>query len=386
MATDSDGSDRPGGGGSGDGRPPLRVLFVLYGSLDRVSGGYLYDRRVIGYLRERGARVDLLELAPGPYLLGPLRPAPAALRRALGPSGPADGYDCIVIDELAHPAVVRPVAGRPPHGAPVVTLVHHLRSREPRARLRWAARAMERALLNRSDALIVNSRATADTVRELLDRPVPLFLCPPGSDALPAGPAGRRPARTRPGGPVRLLVTGNLIPRKGLDLLLPLLGAMRDLAWELRVVGGWVDRGYKRKIDRLVRCFGLAGRVHCTGPIAEESLAGEYRAADVFVFPSRYEGFGISLAEAVRAGLPFVAFDAGGIGEAARERSLLAPDGDTARFAALLRRLIAEPEHRSQAARRSRELAAELPGWRETGRAFLAALEETAAAGRGFDR
>jgi glycosyltransferase involved in cell wall biosynthesis len=386
----------------------LRILWVVYGSLDQQSGGYLYDRRVVGYLRTHGVEVELLGLPALPYLLGPLHGLHPRLRAALALHQQARGWDAVVIDELCHPSVFMLAAARararrrrPPADLrpPLFTLVHHLRCREDRPPLaRALARAWERRLLAYSAAVIVNSQTTARTVRELLGRASdegapPIAVCPPGCDQLalssaaPTAPAAAAaaPADPRPttGGPVRLLATGNLIPRKGYDLLLEMLAGLRDLPWVLRVAGRAVDTSYRRRLDRLARRLGLAERVAFLGELDGARLAEEYRAADVFVFASRYEGYGISLAEAVRVGLPFVAFAAGAVAEVVGGRGLLVPPGDRAAFAGHLRRLIADPAFRRQAAALSRELAAGLPTWEDTGRGVLQALREAVGEGAG---
>jgi glycosyltransferase involved in cell wall biosynthesis len=353
----------------------MRILWVVYGSLEQLSGGYLYDRLVVEYLRAQRVEVEVLGLRQPPYFLGPLRAVPRRLRSPLG-------FDAIVVDELTHPSVFRWAVARAQTATPLlrprlVTLVHHLRSREQvPLLLKAAARAMERRLLAASDAVIANSRATAATVEELAGRLPLLTVCPPGCDRLPAVEAAPGPA-----GPVRVLATGNLIPRKGYDLLLELLAEMSGLPWELRVAGRPVDRRYERRLHALVRRRGLGDRVTFTGELSEKRLAEEYRRAEVFAFPSRYEGYGISLAEAVRAGLPFVAFTGGGVAEVVRGRGLLVAPGDLAGFGAHLRRLIADADFRERQAVLSRELAPALPTWQDTGRLFLAALQKACSHG-----
>jgi glycosyltransferase involved in cell wall biosynthesis len=364
----------------------MRILLVLYGSLEQLSGGYLYDRRVVSHLRERGVTVDLLGLPAWPYLLCPLQVLHPALRRLVGgrPGQGDAGYDAVVVDELAHPSMFLPAgarerrirAGVAASRPPLVTLVHHLRCREDLAPAAKAlARGMERRLLDASDAMIATSRATAVTVEELLGRPVRIVVCPPGCDELPLQPRLPDPVADRAGRPVRLLCTGNLIPRKGQDLLLRALAELPGLSWRLRVVGRPADRRYARRLEAMVRAAGLAGRVTFTGALDAEALAEEYRRAEVFAFPSRYEGYGISLAEALRAGLPFVAFAGGGVSEVVQGRGLLARPGDLTGFREHLRRLIADPDLRARMAALSRELAAGLPTWEDTGRCFLQALE-----------
>ncbi|MBN1835182.1 MAG: glycosyltransferase family 4 protein [Spirochaetales bacterium] len=375
----------------------MRICLVIYGSLEQLSGGYLYDRQVVAYLRERGVRVEILGLPPCPYLLCPL-PLPGLLgprrelRRLLHGADGARHFDAVVIDELVHPSVLSAVPPRRRAGAQgpaLVPLVHHLKSREPAAApVRWLARTMEARLLARARAVLVNSRVTAETVRELIDPDTPLYVCPPGSDLLPGleapAPASAPCGSAAPASAaavaedhaVRLLVTGNLIRRKGHDLLLRMLGELREMAWKLRVVGRSVDRGYRRRLEALQKRLGLEGRVEYAGELTGAELTAEYRQAELFVFPSRYEGYGISLAEAVRAGLPFVAFAAGAVAEVTGGRGLLFPPGDLAGFTQGLRRLIADPEARREAAELSRELRRELPGWIDTGRAVHQALQE----------
>jgi glycosyltransferase involved in cell wall biosynthesis len=362
----------------------MRVLLVIYGSLDQQSGGYLYDRQVVGYLRGRRVEVEILSLPRCTYLFCPLTSLrrtglQGRLRRLL--QGRDDGrrFDAVIVDELVHPSAFRAVARRGTAGPPLLTLVHHLRSQEPGgALLRWIALGMERVLLRHSNAVVVNSRVTAQTVRKLVEQEIPLYLCPPGNDLLPG--LDRRLDRLRPAGApareVRLLVTGNLIHRKGHDLLLRMLAGLRQKPWRLRIVGPVVDHRYRRRLGRLERRLGLSGRVEYTGELSGSELAREYRTADVFVFPSRYEGYGISLAEALRAGLPFVAFAAGATAEVTGGRGLLFPPGDLEGFASALERLVTDPEARSQAAILSRELSAGLPGWSDTGRRFHEALTE----------
>jgi glycosyltransferase involved in cell wall biosynthesis len=291
------------------------------------------------------------------------------------------GYDCIILDELTHPSVFLSVARRAENCPPVVVLLHHLKSQERIGRLqRILARNMERKLLTRSDAVVVNSRTTESTVRHLLAVDVPIYICPPGSDTFSDTLAGGLPAGVRdgflpPGRPVRLLITGNIIARKGHDLLITMLGGLSDLSWELWIVGAAVDARYKGKVDRLARRFGLEDRMRYTGVLSGQALRKQYLEADVFVFPSRYEGFGISLAEAIRADLPFVAFASGAIPEVTGGQGLLVPEGDCESFQTHVRRLISDPVFREQSVELSRRLAARLPTWRSTGEAFFQALK-----------
>ncbi len=358
----------------------MRLLFVIYGSLQQISGGYLYDRKVIEYLEGQGVEVDCLQLPACSYLLCPFQSLYPPLRRLFRVHQPG-GYDCVVIDELTHPSVFLPVCRRFRPGPPVVVLLHHLKIQERVGPLiRIIARCMERRLLRSCEAVVVNSDTTRQTVRDLIGSQAEVYVCPPGSDtliqSLPGeSPGGGKTAAAVGRRPVRLLVTGNIIPRKGHDLLIRMLADLADLRWELRIVGAVANRRYKRRVERLVRRYGLEDRIIYTGALAGEALSRQYKEADIFVFPSRYEGFGISLAEAIRAGLPFVAFASGAVPEVSGGQGLLVPPGNLGIFRHHLRRLIADSEFREQSAALSCSLAAQLPTWKQTGVTFLRAIK-----------
>jgi glycosyltransferase involved in cell wall biosynthesis len=349
---------------------------VVYGSLEQVSGGYRYDREAARLLRARGDEVEVASLVRLPWPLSLLQDALPSSRRLFAAEG-ARGPDVVVVDELVHGAVSRSVARRPSRCPPVLVMVHHLTSREdvgPVVSRR--ARVTERRLLEAADRIVASSRATEATVRDLVPAPPPLAVCTPGSDA-----ASALPGRAGRSGPPRILVTGNVIPRKGHDLLLEALAPLKALAWELRIVGAPVDRRYLRRLQATVRREGLGARVCFAGLVPPGGMAAEYGDAAVFAFPSRYEGYGISLAEAMRAGLPVVAFDAGGTAEVARGAAGLVPAGDVAAFREALRGLLSDQAHRAREGARCRELAAALPTWPESAACFARELDLAARGG-----
>ncbi len=136
---------------------------------------------------------------------------------------------------------------------------------------------------------------------------------PPPSNG---GDYGHRPDQNR----TKLLFVGRLVPRKGLERLLkalPLITAKQS-GTTLTVVGSG-EAAYERKLRDMVSGLGLEGTVRFKSHVDDQELVRCYKEHDVFVFPSRVEGFGLVLLEAMACGLPVVASDIQGVNEVVRD-------------------------------------------------------------------
>lgn len=143
--------------------------------------------------------------------------------------------------------------------------------------------------------------------------------------------------------PLRLLSLGRVEDAsKGVLWLPRILERLEDPRWELTVGGDGPDR------DALVRaCAPFGRRVRFLGAVPAEQVADVMAQHDVLVFPSRFEGFGLTLAEAMAAGCVPVASAIRGVTDAVVDHGrtgLLFPVGATDRAAQEIRRLIADPE------------------------------------------
>ena len=141
-------------------------------------------------------------------------------------------------------------------------------------------------------------------------------------------------------GPVRFCCVARFASPKDHRTLLEALALLRDEVWELDLVG---DGPREEAMRGVAESLGIGGRVKFRGYSADP--AGWLSQAQVFVLSSRSEAFPRSILEALRAGLPVVASDVGGVREAVEEgvTGLLAPAGDAAALAAALRRLLQDP-------------------------------------------
>ena len=169
------------------------------------------------------------------------------------------------------------------------------------------------------------------------------------------------PLRTWAEGPVSsfsernlILFTGQVIRGKGVDILMRALAKVR-VPFECEIFG---DGHHRRSCEQLCAKLGLSGRVRFRGFVAPEEMEPSYLQASVLAVSSVWpEPFGLVGPEAMRYGLPVVAFDAGGIAEwlLDGENGFLVPWMGTDRFAARLEELLCNKDLARQMGLRGRE-------------------------------
>jgi len=155
-----------------------------------------------------------------------------------------------------------------------------------------------------------------------------------------------------------LLFVGRISPNKGHEKLVEALWMYRHLydpRARLHLVGPAVTPDYAAAVFAYADELGLGDAVHHGQGLTTGQLAAWYRDADVFVCLSRHEGFCIPLLEAMRAGTPIVAFDAGAVGETLADAGILLSTTRPATVAAAVDRVVRDPhltEHLVAAGRR----------------------------------
>lgn len=334
-----------------------RLVFVVPGRLDQLTGGYLYDRHIVDGLRARGRTVRVIELSPRPG---------AAIFAALAAGTPT------IIDGLALPGLEATVAAHRQR-LPLIALVHHPLAEETglsRTAAKRAAR-LEAAILPQCHGVICPSRKTAAAVERYGVSPKRIAIIPPGT----AKPTAHRRARR---GPARsLLSVAGLVRRKGHAVLVAALTRIRDLDWELVCIGSLErDPATTRAVRRMIAAAHLERRIRLAGEWPPASVANAYRAADIFVLPSFHEGYGMVYAEAMAHGLPIIATTAGAIPDTVpRSAGLLVPPGDPVSLARALRRMLITPALAAKLAAGSVAAGARLPEWRQAIEHWEKALE-----------
>jgi glycosyltransferase involved in cell wall biosynthesis len=326
----------------------------------RPSGGNTYDRRVCRGLAVLGWSVHE-HAVPGAWPR-PGAAGHAALARAVWriPDGAV-----VLIDGLIASAAPEALVGEALRLRQVV-LVHMPLGHRPPDDEAGAVRAREREVLAAAAAVVTTSAWTRRRLGEMYALPADrVYVAEPGVDA-----AGLAPG-TAAGD--ALLCVAAVTPDKGHDVLLDGLATATDLSWRCACVGSldrdpaFADGVRRRAVER-----GLGGRVRFRGPRTGSELDRAYAAADLLVLASHAETYGMVVTEALARGLPVLAAEVGGVGEAlghgkdGMRPGLLVPPGDPAALGAALRTWLGDAELRVRLRRAAHERRASLRRWPAT--------------------
>ena len=340
----------------------MRVGLVIYGSLETVSGGFLYDRMLVEALRRAADTVDIFSL-PWKGYAGCLAQNLDRGFRASLLSWPGD---ILLEDELNHPSLALHNRALRRRGRfPLVSIVHHLRSSERRPRALY--RQVERGYLRSVDGFLFNSEITRRAVGDLLGGPVSGAVATPGGDRLgPGSSEAEILERCSRRDPLRILFAGNIIPRKGLLTLLQALASLAPEGWSLMIAGSeTADPGHASAVRRFVSARSIGGRVRFAGHLDDRDLTAALRGAHLLAVPSQYEGFGIVYLEAMAFGVVPIGSSAGGASEIIESgvSGLLVAPGDAGGLAEAIGSLVADRARLSDLALGARRRFDSFPSW-----------------------
>ena len=355
-----------------------RVALLTVGDPNRVTGGYLFHRRLADRAPDHGAELRFVSI--------PDLPLPWAM--AAGPAwllAPATrSADMLVLDSLAASAAA-PWLGHV--RAPVVGMLHqppggidapHIQRRFRAPFDRRAYRAC-RVLMVASDWLAA----------ELVAAGVPpdrLRVVQPGKDLDVAfDPTGEGEngwidrAVLRRGRLMAAICVANWLPRKGIVELLEAVAGLPDDVVTLHLVGDTATRGgYAGRVHARIENVDLRDRVVVHGLLRPAVVHRMYQAVDAFVLPSFEEPYGTVWGEAMAAGLPVVGWQAGNLpflADHGRD-GVLVPVGDVLALRRAIEWLARDPALRERLGRAAQLRAAARPTWAETAARFFAIIHE----------
>jgi glycosyltransferase involved in cell wall biosynthesis len=183
-----------------------------------------------------------------------------------------------------------------------------------------------------------------------------------------------------------ILSVATLHRHKNLDLLIDAFRALRESgehAMHLVLVG--LSGTATEQLRTRIGAEGLGEVIRITGFVPDADLPALYQGASVFVLPSRYEGFGIPVLEAMASGTPVITTTATSLPEVAGDAAVLIDPDDTAGLVAALHRIVADQAYRTELIGRGRERATTF-SWERTAALTLAALQAADANRRARSR
>jgi len=343
----------------------MRIAFVAPAPFATLSGGYLYDRRIVEGLRDRGHEVEVLELA-GRHPV-PDDAAHAAAREILARARPDQR---LVLDGLGLPAFASLADELARRRA--VGLIHHPTTHETGLAddAREALRRMETTVFPKLARIIAVSPHTAGQLTAE-------FGCDAGRiDVVSPGTDPAERATGSGGDACAIIAVGTLMPRKGHDVLMRALARLTDLDWTLTIVGGGDrDPVHAHGLSALAEALGIANRITFAGEVTGKALDDLYARSDIFALATHWEGYGMVIAEALARGLP-LAITAGGAAAdlAPREASVVSPPGDANSLGRAMRRVMFDRALRAAMSDAAWAAGQRLPRWTDQAALFEAAL------------
>lgn len=342
------------------------VVFAIPGDLATPTGGYAYDREVLKRLAGAGLAVSHLALPAG-------FPSPTAAELAetarLLEATPPDGV--LLIDGLAYGALPASLIAQ--IRRPIIALVHHPLAYEaglPPGRIRELL-TLERDALALARHVIVSSPLTARLLADEFAVPRNrITVAEPGTE-----PAARA---TGTGDPPTMLAVGAISPRKAYPVLIDALSTLADQPWSLTIAGATNRDGEAVQVlEAAIARHQLGDRVRLIGSVRGDALDTLYAAADLFVMPSLFEGYGMVLAEAMARGLAIVCTTGGAAAETVPDGAAIkVPPGDAAALASALRDVLTRPALRHALAEQSWRAGQGLPRWDQTASIVARVLED----------
>lgn len=313
----------------------MRVRFHSKGPPDQVSGGYIYNKYLIEYLRHAGISLTY-------------HPNPSDFAHV-------DKDDIVIVDSIVMAEMATRLLSV---SAELILLLHVLPN--------WDVLG---PLCKRS-RVVVTGESTLELLRKV--------VVDAGLDVVKIEPGIREDwrAKERYAQKARLLLgVANYIPGKRILRMLDVLRELRHLPWSMTLHGNPdLDPAYFTAVAQRIRERGLSDRIDLLGTVPHEVINDKMLQADLLVHFSRYESYSMVTAEAIACGLPVLSHKTGNHGVFGESGLIRYLDSDNSSEAAALAALISDEQAYAQL-----RPAAQRPTrtWHDVGREFLAWMERS---------
>jgi glycosyltransferase involved in cell wall biosynthesis len=253
-----------------------------------------------------------------------------------------------------------------------ILIVHHLEILDPKHNQSKQAE-IEMHFLSLFDGFIVTSCYSFNVLKQAGIARRKILLIPPGTNPV------NMPQRSEITGPLKLLTVSSIFPGKGLLELIDILTTVLDLDWQWQLVGeDRLDEIFTTRFVQKLEMSEIRDRIIIHKPVDHEQIFRFYSTGDIFVLPSQFESCSMVTMEALRAGLPVVCYNVGGLSELIRngENGYLLASGDSTGFAHGIRKLIMNSSLRERMKKSARFKARTFSGWDYTAENFVSEMNK----------
>lgn len=227
-----------------------------------------------------------------------------------------------------------------------IVIHHHFAYEEMTGFKRFLMRNLERKCLNFCDEIITPNPYVLDCIKNTVRSNGIRFI---------GHPFAHSPRQKSVYKKFNILFVGTVYQRKGLDLLIKAVNRLPESMRQkirLNLVGKIEDKSYYQKLLKLVHHYGLSDTVNFVGRVSDSELIKLYQNAYCFVLPSRHEGYGLVIEEAMSYGLPVIGFDNSAMPYTIlnNQNGLLVKDGDIDGLKNAIERLMSDCDLHSKLA------------------------------------
>ncbi|OKY78355.1 MAG: Glycosyltransferase, RfaG family [Candidatus Methanohalarchaeum thermophilum] len=280
----------------------IKIGLIVYGNLNQKSGGYLYDRRLIDYLRKKDTEIQIFPIRKPKNLFENKKTSSRLLKSILDKK-----IDLLLQDELTHASLTNLNNRLREKEVKLVSIVHHLGYLSDRCKFRKKLhKQIEKNYIKTVDNYIFNSKSTKKTVQNIKKDIKKDVIAYPGKDNFNYETKYHMTREK-----IKLLFVGNILPHKCLDILIKSLGLL-DIPIELNIVGKKLDKKYMELLIKKTQKLGINNKVDFLGYLNKKELKEQYIDNDILILPSKFEGYGLVVVEAMGFGNPVIATNRGG--------------------------------------------------------------------------
>lgn len=347
------------------------------------GGGDLVHRKIFSYLKERGVDVESVCMAEVVEegrtrvkrlmewpVIGTLLVSTWCLRYILR------GFTInLIADYYKRHLILYILLSRLLYNSKTVIYAHHYdyyRSTDTEGpRKRWV-RFKERCYFAFANHIVANSNFTKSEIISFGVSPEKITVVHPGISVEDFKVYEKKATPH-----INLFYVGHCRPRKGLNYLVEALGRLKQDRFHLDVVGRLEDESFYEMVLKRVKELNLTGKVSFHGRVDQDTLSRLYSQADIFVYPSLWEGFGIVFLEAMYYCLPIISSNVSAIPELVRhgENGLLIPPGDVEALSRAIKQLMEDETLRKVMGRRGHERVKQSYSWEEAGQRVYEILQ-----------